>query len=136
MKKIPKNKIYTPGYFIKRLRDNDFIVLRLFQEYSGKDRRRWTVMIDPGGASVIITCMDDEFVKGEVVFLFDDGGNLFPKNTMMKTSSIEIIVEKLITSGVKQTATEESRFYKDSPINNSDGGSRTEEETTERPAEG
>lgn len=124
MKKT-KNKIYTPGYFIKRLRDNDFIVLRVFQEYKKEDPRRWTILVDPGDTSLYITCMDDPFVKGEVVFHFDDGGRLFAKNTMLKTSSIEIVVEKLITSGVRQSASEESRFFKDACLNNNNGGART-----------
>lgn len=123
-----KNKIYTPGYFIKRLRDNDFIVLRIFQDYKEGDPRRWTIIVDPGDASLYITCMDDPFVKGDVVFQFDDGGNLFPKNTMLKTSSIEIVVEKLITTGVKQSASDKSRFFKDNTINNDDGGTRPTEE--------
>jgi len=51
---------------------------------------------------------------------------LFAKNTMLKTSSIEIIVEKLITSGVKQSASDKSRFFKSSDINKSNGGSEPE----------
>jgi hypothetical protein len=124
--KNTKNKIYTPGYFIKRLRDNDFIVLRIFQDYKKDDPRRWTILVDPGDTSLFITCMNDPFVKGEVVFYFDDGDRLFAKNTMLKTSSIEIIVEKLITSGVKQSASDKSRFFKSSDINNSNGGSEPE----------
>jgi len=127
MKKT-KNKIYTPGYFIKRLRDNDFIVLRIFQDYKRDDSRRWTILVDPGDASLFITCMDDPFVKGEVVFHFDDGDKLFAKNTMLKTSSIEIIVEKLITAGVKQSASDKSRFFKDSDINKANGGTRPTKE--------
>jgi hypothetical protein len=125
--KNTKNKIYTPGYFIKRLRDNDFIVLRIFQDYKKDDPRRWTILVDPGDTSLFITCMNDPFVKGEVVFHFDDGGKLFAKNTMLKTSSIEIIVEKLITSGVKQSASDKSRFFKGSDINISNGGSEPQE---------
>ena len=124
--KNTKNKIYTPGYFIKRLRDNDFIVLRIFQDYKKDDPRRWTILVDPGDASLFITCIDDPFVKGEVVFYFDDGGKLFAKNTMLKTSSIEIVVEKLITSGVKQSASDKSRFFKSSDINIPNGGSEPE----------
>jgi len=45
----PKNKIKTPGYFMKRLRDNGFIVLKVFNAYSTHDPRRWTVLVDPGG---------------------------------------------------------------------------------------
>ena len=42
-----KNKLKTPGYFIKRLKDNGIITLRVFQKYSVIDPRKWTVMVDP-----------------------------------------------------------------------------------------
>ena len=32
-----KNKLQTPGYFIKRLKDNDLVVLRIFDKYSDSD---------------------------------------------------------------------------------------------------
>ena len=54
-----KNKIQTPGYFIKRLKDNDFVVLRVFDKYSETDPRKWTVLVDPSGASVYITCFEN-----------------------------------------------------------------------------
>ena len=38
-----KNKIKTAGYFIKRLKDNGFVVLKMFNAYSNEDPRRWTV---------------------------------------------------------------------------------------------
>jgi hypothetical protein len=46
------------------------------------------------------------------MFHLDDGGKLFPKNFYMKTNSIEIIVEKLITQGVSQ-ALEGSEYKKE-----------------------
>ena len=69
--KRQQNKIKTPGYFIKRLRDCKFGVLRVFQGYGIHDCRRWTVLVDPGGASVYVTCYNNKAFncsfKNEVV---------------------------------------------------------------------
>jgi len=50
------NKISTLGYFKKRLKDNGFIILDLFKNYSDKDPRKWSIMVNPGDESLIITC--------------------------------------------------------------------------------
>ena len=42
-----KNKLKTAGYFIKRLKDNGFVTLRIFDKYSEADPRKWTVLVDP-----------------------------------------------------------------------------------------
>ena len=47
------NKITTQSYFIKRLKDSGYVVYKIFDEYSEADPRNWTVMIDPGNASVL-----------------------------------------------------------------------------------
>ena len=96
---MSKNKITTPGYFIKRLRDNGFYVNRIFDNYSAKDPRRWTVLINPGRESVYITCHDDEKFKDQL-FELSDGGVNFPKNINLKTESIEIVVRYLIENNV------------------------------------
>ena len=72
-----KNKLKTPGYFIKRLKDNDFVTLRIFNKYRESDPRRWTVLVDPAGASVFITCFENTPFKGEYLFSFDDGNQNF-----------------------------------------------------------
>ena len=71
-----KNKLKTAGYFIKRLKDNDFVTLRIFDKYSESDPRRWTV--------------------------FNDGNQNFNNNFSLKTDSIEVVVSKLIKLGVQQ----------------------------------
>jgi hypothetical protein len=103
--KISKNKIRTAGYFIKRLRDNGFIVLKMFFRYGKHDPRRWTILVDPSGASVFITCYTNKDFLNEIMFEFNDGGLLFPKNYSIKTDSLEVIIEHLIQRGVcnKQT---------------------------------
>ena len=95
-----KNKLKTPGYFIKRLKDNDFVTLRIFDKYSKSDPRKWTVLIDPSGSSVYVTCFENTPFKGE--YLFNDGNQMFKGNLSLKTDSIEVVVQKLLKSGVRQ----------------------------------
>ena len=97
-----KNKISTPGYFIKRLKDNNFNTFKIFKNYAEADPRRWTILVDPGGASIFITCYENSDFHNEIMFEFNDGGRLFPKNFSLKTTSIEVVVTKLLEAGVKQ----------------------------------
>ena len=97
-----KNKLKTAGYFIKRLKDNDFVTLRIFDKYSKADPRRWTVLVDPGGASIFITCFENTPFRGEYLFSFYDGNQHFNSNFSLKTDSIEVVVSKLLNSGVRQ----------------------------------
>ena len=103
-----KNKLKTPGYFIKRLKDNDFVTLRIFDKYSNSDPRKWTVLVDPKGSSVYITCFENTPFKGEFLFQFNDGNQLFKNSFSLKTDSIEVVVQKLLKSGVRQK--NESKF--------------------------
>ena len=98
----PKNKITTGSYFLKRLRDSGFVAIRLFNEYGILDPRKWSIVVDPGGASLIITCYENKDSIGEVVFEFNDGGNRFIKNFNMKTKSMEVIITTLIEKGIPQ----------------------------------
>lgn len=97
---MSKNKIKTPSYFIKRLKDNGFVVLRLFSVYAKSDPRRWTVMVNPTERSVMITCYINKNEMDEILFELNDGGNRIPKNYNIKTDSIEVIIDYLITHGV------------------------------------
>jgi hypothetical protein len=110
--KRQQNKIKTPGYFIKRLRDCKFGVLRVFQEYGIHDCRRWTVLVDPSGASVYVTCYNNKAFNNEVMFEFYDGGNFFPKNFSISTESIEVVVQLLVDKGISPI-NKDSRFYKE-----------------------
>ena len=111
LNKRQQNKIKTPGYFIKRLRDNKYGVLRIFQNYGLHDSRRWTVLIDPGGSSIFVTCYNNKNFNDEIMFEFNDGGNFFPKNFSISTESIEVVVQLLIDKGVP-ILSEDSKFYK------------------------
>jgi hypothetical protein len=112
LNKRQQNKIKTPGYFIKRLRDNKFGVLRVFQNYALHDSRRWTVLVDPGATSIFVTCYNNKNFNNEIMFGFDDGGNFFPKNFSISTESIEVIIQLLIDKGVP-TLSEQSNFFKE-----------------------
>jgi len=100
-----KNKIKTAGYFIKRLKDNGFVVFKMFNAYAKSDPRRWSVLVDPGNHSVYITCYTNKEQKGDVLFEFDDGGNHFNKGFYLKTDSIEVIINLLLEKGINNDAT-------------------------------
>jgi hypothetical protein len=102
MNRHARNKISTPSYFIKRLKDSKFTTFKVFGNYSDLDPRKWTILVDPGGASVFVTCYENKVQNKEVLFEFNDGGQLFPKNFSLKTESIEIVVTNLINAGVQQ----------------------------------
>lgn len=106
-----KNKPTTGGYFVSRLRDSGFIVIRLFKDFTEADPRKWMVMVDPGGHSLVITCYENKDFRGDTVFEFNDGGNKFPKNWNLKTKSMEIIMTTLIERGISQK-TEDCEFIK------------------------
>ena len=95
-----KNKIRTPGYFVKRMRDSGFIVLKIFREYAKYDSLAWTVLVNPGGASVFITCYFNREQNQDVEFELNDGGFNIPRNFFIKTESIEVITEYLVSNGI------------------------------------
>lgn len=97
---MSKNKLRTPSYFIKRLRDNGFIVVKIFAIYNKADPRQWTVIVNPTEASVFITCYANKNSLNEILFEIDDGGRKIPKNFFIKTDSIEVIIDYLIRHGV------------------------------------
>lgn len=109
MNNTSRNKLKTPSYFIKRLRDNGFIVLKLFSIYSKADPRRWTVMVNPTERSIIITCYNNKNAFGDVSFELNDGGVNIPKNFNINTSSIEVIIDYLISHGVSNNTQYQGR---------------------------
>lgn len=103
MKIRPKqihNKISTCGYFIKRLKDSGLVVWRIFSAYGEHDPRRWTVLIDPGGASVYVTCYHNKDFINQIVFEFSDGGQRYIKNFNLITDSIEVVINSLHNHGI------------------------------------
>lgn len=108
----PKNKITTPGYFMKRLRDSGFIVLRVFNGYGQHDPRRWTVLVDPGNSSVFVTCFHNKDFLNDLMFELNDGGIRFNKNYSIRTDSIEVIIRYLLDKGVCNNS-QRSPYYHD-----------------------
>ena len=112
MKIKRKNNLSTPSYFIKRLKDSGFVVLRLFQAFTFGDPRKWMILINPGQENIIITCYENKEFEGDIMFELHDGGIRFPKNFSIKTDSMEVIVQHLILKGVSTDA-KSSEFYKE-----------------------
>lgn len=107
-----KNKITTNGYFLRRLRDSGFLAIRMFSKFGNHDPRKWTILVDPGGTSVFITCYQNREFKGDVSFEFSDGNVVFSPNWKLKTQSMEVIITTLIEKGIPQK-TDDSIFVKD-----------------------
>ena len=68
------------------------------------------VLVDPSGASVYITCFEDKPFKNEYLFSFEDGNQRFSRGYVLKTSSIEVVVQRLVDNDVLQI--ENSKFIK------------------------
>lgn len=96
-----KNKIHTLSYFKKRLKDSGYIVWDIMKSYSLEDPRKWTVMINPGVQSIFITCVVNRNEMGQAPeFEINDSGLRFQRNLVLKTSSIEVLVNLLTGRGI------------------------------------
>jgi len=94
------NKLTTLGYTLKRFRDSGYVAHKLFVEYGESDPRAWTIMIDPGAASVLFTCyLNDPYIN-ESFFELYDGNQYIPGRLKLQTSSFEVIVEHLVKYGI------------------------------------
>lgn len=80
---------------MKRLIESGYNVRKVFYEYSNHDPRRWTVIVDPGDTSVLVTCYTNKEELHDCVFEFNDGGCRVPKNFQLHTKSIEVIINYL-----------------------------------------
>jgi hypothetical protein len=100
---LSRNKLKTAGYIIKRLRDNGYIVIKIFAFFSKTDPRRWTILINPGGESVFMTCYSNLEGISETTFELNDGGCHIPKNFHIKTDSLEVIIEYLLSRGISNS---------------------------------
>lgn len=98
------NKITTLGYTLKRLRDSGYFVNKLFTDYNDADPRSWTVVIDPGGASIFCTCYVNDPYIGESYIELYDGGQYIPGRLRLKTSSYEVLVTTLVQYGINNKA--------------------------------
>lgn len=99
------NKLTTLGYFVKRLRDSGYVIDKVFTSYGQADPRAWTIVIDPGVASVMCTCYVNDPMLGETYFEIHDGGQFIPNRLFkIKTSSIEVFVSHLVEFGINNKA--------------------------------
>ncbi len=107
-----KNRITTLGYFKKRLRDNGFIVINIFNNYLNDDNRKWTIMLNPGNESIFITCKQEKDFDTPV-FEFNDGGNIIKQtNLKLTTMSMEVIIEKLLITWKINNKNKNSPYFK------------------------
>jgi hypothetical protein len=110
------NKPTTLGYFAKRMKDSGYIVDRIFTEYASTDPRVWTVVIDPGRASVMCTCFVNKSELDDNYFEFYDGGQFLP-NMKIKTQSIEVLIETLVKHGINNKSREYMNINPTPPVN-------------------
>jgi hypothetical protein len=133
--KKSRNSIKTPSYFVKRLRDSGFIVWKIFGDYGEHDPRCWTLLVDPSGSSVFITCYENKDFFGDIMFEINDGGNKFLKNFSIKTESLEVIITHLLNAGVNNSA-KESPYNKDKYSDGKEGQRKEENPKHTYPKEG
>lgn len=99
---MKKNKITTLGYFTKRMKDNNFVVWKIFNKYGEHDPRLWTVLINPGEESMYITCYINTDSIGSIpVFELHDGVSVFRNYAKIQTRSMEVIIKYLLDRGVQ-----------------------------------
>lgn len=90
------NKLTTLGYTLKRLRNSGYYAYKLFTDYSDIDPRVWSIIIDPGHASVFCTCYVEDPLIEETYLELYDGGQFIPGRLKLKTDSFEVLVEHLV----------------------------------------
>ena len=95
-----KNKLTTMGYFVKRLRDNGYVVDKLFMGYGFTDPRAWSIVIDPGNASIFCTCYVNDPNLDCSYFEIYDGGQYINGRFKIETNSIETFIEYLVKFGI------------------------------------
>lgn len=117
------NKLTTIGYFKKRMRDSGYMVDDLYRNYSTNDPRSWTVIIDPGVASVLCTCYvnaDKDNIKnsqvGDFYFELYDGGQFIPGKVVIKTNSIEVLIEYLVKFNINNKAYQYTQYNATPPV--------------------
>ena len=92
---MSKNKLYTLGYFRKRLKDAGIESRILVNIYPETDNRKWTICIYKD-LNVFCTCMKP--VKQELgnEFFFSDLGQKIKQlNFSIKTDSLNVIIDYL-----------------------------------------
>jgi len=92
---MSNNRITTQSYTIKRLRDSGYIVDRLDAlSYQESDKRKWSIMVDNGVSSIILTCFKDSSIQ------LYDGARFFNPNLRLDTDSVEVLIEYFNERGI------------------------------------
>ena len=112
---MAKNKLSTPSYFVKRLKDSGFLVFNVFKDFHIEDPRKWSLIVDPGFSTVFITCYHDKNQTEHTLFELNDGCNHIPKNYHLQTDSMDVVIKYLLEHGVKNNA-KERIFYKQKTV--------------------
>lgn len=87
-------RITTPSYTVKRLKDCGYNIFRLdVLDYTESDNRKWSLLVDNGAGSLILTCLKN----GN--FHFYDGGRFFNSQLKLNTDSVEVLIEYLNDKG-------------------------------------
>ena len=99
---MPKNKITTQGYFIKRLRDYGYFVCRVTDKFFEEDPRKWAVIINPNKESLTITCFKRSIFTNRGLYRLSGNESKIPKNFFISTDSIEVISKYLEEFGIEK----------------------------------
>ena len=105
------NRLTTMSYFMKRLRGSGYSVDRVFNGYGVLDSRAWTVIVDPGCASLFVTCYHNDPEIGRSYFELYDGGKFIPGRLKLETSSVETLIGYLVKFGINHKQQEYKREY-------------------------
>ena len=104
-----QNNITTKSYLVKRLKDSGYDINKLDNiVYDKNDKRKFSILLDNGGNSIIITVYKDEKIEmpdGKTKTLqgkiqFYDGGRIHNAHLNHRTESVEVIYEYLNEKGV------------------------------------
>lgn len=95
-----KNRVTSPAYFLSRLRDSGYRADRLYDSYAIGDARAWTIVIDPGGTSVLCTCLRGVEEAGDAYFELYDAKQNIPQRFRLDTESIEVVITYLNNLGI------------------------------------
>ena len=63
-------------------------------EYAPTDNRKWTIIMDNGGMTILVTCYKDDSLH------LYDGGRYLNSNMKLNTDSVEVLAEFLNSRGL------------------------------------
>ena len=106
------NSLSTQGYFVKRLRDAGFVVIKLFSDFASEDDRKWTIMVAPGKQSVQITCYKRLNSENDIFFKIEDGNRIWKNNYFLNTSSVNVVINELVENKISKVDETDEKYRK------------------------